>query len=77
MAHAANRHLYKSHKADVIIDNASSSLTLDIMMSLELIEIIGGPDAIRTRDLCLRSNLTCPSTLFDGFRSDALYYCNH
>ena len=37
----------------------------------------GGPDTIRTYDLCLRSNLACPSTLFDRFRSDALCYCNH
>ncbi len=37
----------------------------------------GAPDTIRTCDLCLRSNLTCPSILFDGFRSNALYHCNH
>ena len=37
----------------------------------------GAPNRIRTCGLCLRSNLTCPSTLYDGFRYDALYYCNH
>ncbi len=39
-------------------------------------EKVARPRRFERPDLCLRSNLTCPSRLFEGDRSDALCCCN-